>query len=89
MPDFFMYGIFLSTGLSIIQKNEHGAKAPCSNFNFRYLIGGIVKQVVAQIPKLFGKVNIIFVGIFEALYLVPKGIHLLCAVFFDFLEGLS
>ena len=26
-------------------------------------------------------------GIFEALYLVPKGIHLLCAVFFDFLEG--
>lgn len=45
------------------------------------------KEVVLDLPKFRGKVNVIFMRIFKTLHFLPKGIDLLRAIFSDLLNG--
>ena len=53
----------------------------------RSLFRQLLQQRAAGIPQLLAQVNVVAVGVLEALDLVPEGIDLLGAVFFDLLDA--
>ena len=59
-------------------------KSPERKLSQRLLLflsfSAVFKERHFDIPKLFGKVNVISVGVFEALYLVPECVYFRLAV---------